>query len=158
MSPLRASRGSLRARRLPKALYGNQLLVHVATQHFLFGQTLGRIEQQTGVPASSLWAVMHALALRLDPVVEGLLRQYRASPVKHADETGWRTDGQNGYAWIFATPTLSLFRFRQTRSAAVVREVFGERRPAGSLVVDRYAAYNAYRGRTHTVMRIYCAT
>lgn len=131
---------------LPKALYGNQLLVHVATQHFLFGQTLGRIEQQTGVPTSSLWAAMHALALRLDPVVEKLLRHYRASPVKHADETGWRTDGQNGYAWLFATPTLSIFRFRQTRSAAVVREVFGPRRPLGTLVVDRYAAYNAYRG------------
>jgi len=108
-------------------------------------RSAGRIEQQTGVPASSLWSAMHALALRLDPVVEGLLRQYRASPVKHADETGWRTDGQNGYAWLFATPALSIFRF-QTRSAAVVREVFGNRRPRGTLVVDRYAAYNAYAG------------
>lgn len=132
---------------LPKALYGNQLLVHVATQHFLFGQTLGRIEQQTGVPASSLWAAMHLLAKRLDPLIEELLRQYRAAPVKHADETGWRTDGQNGYAWLFASPTLSLFRFRQTRSASVVREIFGTSRPRGTLVVDRYAAYNAYAGR-----------
>jgi len=132
---------------LPKALYGNQLLVHAATQHFLYGQTLGRIEQQTGVSASSLWAAMHLLAARLDPVVEELLRQYRAAPVKHADETGWRTDGQNGYAWLFATPDLSLFRFRQTRSAAIVREIFGACRPRGTLVVDRYAAYNAYRGR-----------
>ena len=132
---------------LPKALYGNQLLVHVTTQQLLYGQTLGQIEKQTGVPYSSLLAAMRALAVRLDPVVERLLEQYRRAPVKHADETGWRTDGQNGYAWLFATPGLSLFRFRQTRSAAVVREIFGPRRLPGTLVVDRYAAYNAYRGR-----------
>ena len=132
---------------LPKGLYGNQLLVHVTTQHLLYGQTLGQIERQIGVPYSSLLAAMRALSVRLDPVVERLLEQYRRAPVKHADETGWRTDGQNGYAWLFATPALSLFRFRQTRSAAVVREVFGRHRLPGTLVVDRYAAYNAYPGR-----------
>lgn len=132
---------------LPKGLYGNQLLIHVTTQHLLYGQTLGQIEKQTGVPYSSLLAAMRALAVRFDPVVERLLEQYRREPVKHADETGWRTDGQNGYAWLFATPELSIFRFRQTRSAAVVREVFGPRRLPGTLVVDRYAAYNAYQGR-----------
>lgn len=132
---------------LPKCLYGNQLLVHVATQHLLYGQTLGQIEQQTGVPYSSLVGALHALALRLDPVVERLLARYRLAPVKHADETGWRIDGQNGYTWLFATPDLSIFRCRETRSARIVREVFGPRRLPGVLVVDRYAAYNAYRGR-----------
>ena len=100
----------------------------------------------------SLLAAMRALADRFDPVVERLLKLYRGDQVIHADETGCRTDGQNGYAWLFATPELSIFRFRQTRSAqtrsaAVVREVFGPRRLPGTLVVDRYAAYNAYPGR-----------
>ena len=66
---------------LPKGLYGNQLLVHVATQHLLYGQTLGQIEKQTGVPYSSLLAAMHALSVRLDPVVGRLLEQYRRAPV-----------------------------------------------------------------------------
>lgn len=132
---------------LPKCLYGNQLLVHVAVQHLLYGQTLGQIEQQTGVPYSSLVGALHALALRLGPVVERLLARYRLAPVKHADETGWRIDGRNGFTWLFATPELSIFRCRETRSASVVREVFGPRRLPGVLVVDRYAAYNAYRGR-----------
>ncbi len=34
-----------------------------------------------------------------------LIEQYRQAPVKHADETSWRTEGQNGYAWLFATDT-----------------------------------------------------
>jgi transposase len=127
---------------LPKFLYGNQLLTQVAVGHYLQGQTLGLIEKQTGIPYSSLLQALHGLARRLEPVIPVLLDQYRRSPVKHADETGWRTDGRNGYAWLFATPRISLFRFRASRAAAVAKEVFGSRRLPGVLVVDRYHAYN----------------
>src|SRR2546422_5307842 len=44
-----------------------------------------------------------------------------------SDETGWRNDGHNGYAWLFCTALNSLFRFRQSRSATVAQEVFGTR-------------------------------
>jgi len=130
---------------LPRSLYGNQLLTWVAVQHYLYGQTLGQLEQQTGLACGSLIQALHGLARRLQPLVPRLIRAYRRAPVKHADETGWRTDGQNGYAWLFATPRLSLFRFRASRSAAVAREVLGPRRLPGVLVVDRYAAYNRLR-------------
>ena len=66
-----------------------------------------------------------------------LLKEYRQALVKHADETGWRNNGGNGYAWLFATKDLSLFRFRPTRSATVAREVLGEKRLGGVLGVDR---------------------
>lgn len=62
---------------------------------------------------------------------------------KHADETSWRNDGQNEYAWLFATPELSIFRFRKSRSARVVKEVFDEESLPGILVVDRYQAYKS---------------
>ena len=62
--------------------------------------------------------------------------------VKHADETGWRTDGHNGYAWLFCTKTISIFRFRQTRSGQVALQVLGAKRLRGVLVVDRYHGYN----------------
>ena len=71
-----------------------------------------------------------------------LLLEYRRAPVKHADETGWRNDGHNGYAWLFCTARISLFRFRQSRSASVAKEVFGTKRLPGTLVVDRYNGYN----------------
>jgi len=127
---------------LPRSLYGNQLLCHVAVEHYLHGTTLGRLERQTGAGYSSLVHAMAFLARRLEPAVEKLLDEYRRDPVKHADETGWRTDGQNGYAWLFCTERLSLFRFRKTRSAQVAHDVFGKERLPGRLVVDRYAAYN----------------
>jgi transposase len=127
---------------LPKCQYGNGLLAHVAVQHYLYGATLGQLEKQTGIGVGSLIDAMAHLARWLEGVPERLIRQYRHAPVKHADETPWRTDGANGYAWLFATTDLSIFRFRPSRSAAVVREVFGDKLVPGVLVVDRYGGYN----------------
>lgn len=130
---------------LPKCQYGNGLLTYLATQHYLYGTTLGQLEKQTGIGVGSIIDALHQLARRMASVPDQLLVEYRRAAVKHADETGWRTDGGSGYAWLFATPELSLFRFRSTRSASVVREVFGPAQLPGVLVVDRYAAYNAAR-------------
>jgi hypothetical protein len=100
------------------------------------------LARQLGLHRGSLLGAMHDLAARLESVPNRLLEEYRRAPVKHADETGWRNDGRNGYAWLFCTPLLSLFRFRQSRSAKVALEVFGAQRRPGTLVVDRYAGYN----------------
>jgi len=127
---------------LPKCQYGNGLLSHLAVQHYLYGVTLGQLERQMGVGYGSLVEALHQLARRLEPVIPKLIAAYRRAPVRHADETGWRTDGGNGYAWLFCTGSLSLFRFRSTRSASVPKEVLGSRRLRGVLVVDRYAGYN----------------
>ena len=125
-----------------KCLYSNQLLTYVAVQHYIYGNTLGQIEKQTGIGYSSLVDAMHQLSKRLKDVPNALIQTYRDSLVKHADETGWRTDGNNGYAWLFCTPEISIFRVRRTRSASVPREVFGEKPVPGVLVVDRYNGYN----------------
>jgi len=125
-----------------KGLFGNRLLTHVALEHYVHGVTLGRLSTQLGITQGSLWAALHQLAARLATVPQRLLPEYRRAAVKHADETGWRNDGRNGYAWLFCTPRLSLFRFRQTRSATVAREVLGTTRLPGVLVVDRYNGYN----------------
>jgi transposase len=129
-----------------KGLFGNRLLAYVAQEHYVHGTTMGRLARQWGLHRGSLLGAMHDLATRLESVPDRLVEEYRRAPVKHADETGWRNDGQNGYAWLFCTPLLSLFRFRQSRSAKVALEVLGSGRLPGTLVVDRYAGYNKVRG------------
>jgi hypothetical protein len=101
-----------------------------------------RICEQIGIGPGSLVEVFHQLSRLFENVPEGLIEQYRTALVKHADETGWRTEGKNGYAWLFATPSLSVFQFRKTRSAEVPRAIFGQEPLPGTLVVDRYAGYN----------------
>jgi transposase len=130
------------ARVFAKGLFGHRLLAHLALEHDVQGATLGRLSARLGISQGSLWAALHQLARRLATVPQRLLLDYRRAPVKHADETGWRTDGRNGYAWLFCTERISLFRFRPSRSASVAQEVFGAQRLPGVLVVDRYNGYN----------------
>jgi transposase len=125
-----------------RALFGNRLLTHLALEHYVQGTPLGRLSARLQISEGSLWAALHQLAHRLEAVPQRLLLEYRCASVKHADETGWRTDGHSGYAWLFCTERISLFRFRQSRSAEVAKEVFGAKALTGTLVVDRYKGYN----------------
>ena len=87
---------------------------------------------------------IHQTAQRAQPAVAAILDRIRASPVVHADETGWREDGANGYVWTFSTPTERYF-LRRGRGKAVVDEALGESF-SGVLVSDFYAAYHHYDG------------
>lgn len=127
---------------LKRGLLGNRLLAHVAVQHYVYGATLGQLESQLAVGYGTLIGSLHQVARLLEPACEPLVKEYRQATVRHADETGWRTDGRNGYAWLFCTESISLFRFRQSRSGQVALQVLGIRRLKGVLVVDRYNGYN----------------
>jgi len=127
---------------LPKSLYGNQLVTQVVFLHYRQGIPVGRLCSQLGIGLGAVFEILHRMATLFRGVIPKLIEEYRQAPVRHADETGWRTDGRSGYAWLFASATVSLFLFRPTRSAQVPKEVLGTQALGGVLVVDRYNAYN----------------
>lgn len=88
---------------------------------------------------------LHTVAARAAPMVAHLQEAIRASPVLHADETGWREAGTNGDVGTFSTATTRVF-LRGTRERAVLEGVVGDHY-AGVLVSDFYAAYTTYPGR-----------
>ena len=47
----------------------------------------------------SLPRTRYGVARRAGPEVREVLERIRSSPVVHADETGWRENGRNGYVW-----------------------------------------------------------
>jgi transposase len=90
--------------------------------------------------------------------VESLKAEIRASKVLHADETGWRENGVNGYLWSFSTPggsdgrdtgrdtgreAIRYYEFDPSRSQAVPRRILGDKFK-GHLVSDFYCGYNDY--------------
>lgn len=127
---------------MPRHLYGNNLLAHVASEHYLNGISLGHLENQTGIGYGSLIQSMHNLADLLKDIPQKLIEEYRQAKVKHADETGWRNDGHNGYAWLFTSKDTAIYRFRKSRSGKIAQEIFGDSQLPGFLVVDRYKGYN----------------
>ena len=127
---------------LPHALLSNNLLIEIAEGHYLQGMPLARITERLGVNYGTVIESLHRLAALFKPTLEQLKAEYRSSQVRHADETTWRTDGQNGYCWLFISDAVSLYLYRATRSAKVVQEVFGKEFLAGYLVVDRYQGYS----------------
>jgi transposase len=126
------------------SLYSNALLSQIAVLHYLQGIPIGRICDMLGasVNPGSIFTAMHRIAKRWEPALEGLREEYRQAPVKHADETGWRVDGQPGWSWLFCSATVSLFECQDTRSARVPARIFGDAKLPGVLVVDRFSAYN----------------
>jgi len=72
----------------------------------------------------------------------------RAAGVVHADETGWRTDGHNGYLWTLTNAQHTLFHVDRSRSGKVIADLLGEGFAAGNgtLVSDFYSAYDRLGG------------
>ena len=89
-------------------------------------------------------AATHQVARKAQAVVAGIVERIRGSPVVHADETGGREDGHNGYVWTFSTPTERYF-LRRGRGKTVVDEALSDAF-SGVLVSDFYAAYHHYDG------------
>jgi transposase len=92
------------------------------------------------VPASALGFDRKAAA-RGAPIYEDLRKKIRASEVVHADETSWRNDGLGHFVWFAGNENLAFFHIDRHRSAEVAQALFGENFD-GTLVRDRYAAYN----------------
>jgi len=74
-------------------------------------------------------------------IYEDLRQKIRASTVIHADETSWRNDGIGHYAWYAGNDDLAFFHIDRHRSSEVAQSILGSNFQ-GTLITDRYAAYN----------------
>ena len=101
------------------------------------------------ISAGELAAVLQQMRRELEPALRALRKEVRVSPILHADETGSREDGRNGYG----PNGTRYYEYDRSRASKVVERLLGgARRPLGKefygvLVTDFYAAYNVYAGR-----------
>lgn len=84
--------------------------------------------------------LFHSLQTHFKTPYHNILSKIRASSVKHADETSWRIEGQNAWAWAFATQEEVLYTIEQTRGKGIPNRVLGNN-PIGVLVHDDYGGY-----------------
>ena len=93
------------------------------------------------ISAGEVVGLLDGVAAAGKPQLQQLLEQVRGSPAVCGDETGWRQDGENGYLWTFATPSVRYFVYRKSRAGAVPKEVLGEEF-GGVVTCDFYSGYN----------------
>lgn len=92
--------------------------------------------------------VLHRITTHAQPVRDALVSDIRASPAGHADETGWRDDGLNGYMWSVSTPPGRSDEYHHSRAGDVVTRVIGDAFQ-GVVGSDLYAGYTIHQGVHH---------
>jgi len=108
-------------------------------------QTIHRLTLSIG----EIVELLHQVRRLTQPAVDALTRQARASPILHADETGWREGGQNGQIWALSTPgedAVRYYEYDASRAGVVTKRILGAAFQ-GHLVSDFYGGYNIYAGK-----------
>jgi len=113
------------------------------------------LEKQHGVMLSigGIVELLHRVRTASQEELRRLYQAARASPVIHADETGWREDGQNGYIWVLSVPgpmPIRIYHYNRSRSRFVVKGLLRSspgNQFQGVLCSDFFGSYNIYDGR-----------
>lgn len=139
---------------LPRAAIGNRLLVLAAFWHFAVGMTLSQILETLNfhlhfpLSKGGLIKQWHRLRIILFIWYESLAAEIQESAVLHADETGWRVDGDSHWLWCFTTNQATFYMVDRSRGGPALKKVFQESFD-GILVTDFWRAYDAVAAREH---------
>ncbi len=135
---------------LPKCTIGHHLIRLTAWFHYGLGITINSIVSilacplQTTLTPGGLLAAWIRLAALLEPWYDQIGEQAKKAAVLHADETGWRIEGQTCGLWCFATAETCYYRIDASRGSPALQSFFTEAFD-GTRVTDFRAAYESVR-------------
>ena len=133
---------------LPKSALGLRVTALTAWLHYGLGVTISQVIAllghllQTRLSAGGLMAMWMRLATILEPWYQQIGKQARASARLHADETGWRVNGQTHWLWCFANDGVCFYMIDRSRGSPALAKFFLTEFD-GVLITDFWAAYNA---------------
>jgi len=133
---------------LPKCTIGHHLISLTAWFHYGLGITINSIlsilayHLQTKLTSGGLVAAWMRVAIILEPWYDQIGEQAKKAAVLHADETGWRIEGQTCWLWCFATAQTCYYMIDGSRGSPALRSFFTEVFD-GTLVTDFWAAYES---------------
>lgn len=133
---------------LARCQFGNRTVALSAWLHYGLGITTSQIVEVLGrhlrlpISEGGLTQMWHRTAEVVMPWYEQIRRMCLDAGVLHADETGWRVNGQTWWLWCFATSDATCYRIDESRGHPALEKFFVEEF-AGVLVTDFWAAYDA---------------
>jgi len=93
------------------------------------------------IVASSIAGFRYQLKRAGSPLYRILMGSLKRGSFIHADETGWRIDGNNRWLWKFSNKKVSLSHIDESRGQKVVEKILGNEY-GGILISDFLSAYN----------------
>jgi transposase len=132
---------------MPSATLGHHVIALSSWFHYGLGVTIGQVRDilashlHTQITAGGLLDGWQRLAEALLPWYRRIADEARAGAVLHADETGWRVDGQTHWLWCFANHRSCYYLIDKSRGSAALQKFFTETY-RGTLVSDFWAAYS----------------
>ena len=133
---------------MPNATLGHNVIALSSWFHYGLGVTIGQVRDilgshlHTDITAGGLLDGWHRLAQTLFPWYEQIASEARSGAVLHADETGWRVDGQTHWLWCFCNHRSCYYLIDQSRGTEALHKFFTEAF-GGTLVSDFWAAYDS---------------
>lgn len=131
---------------MPNAALGHHVMAFSAWCHYGLGVTLQQVRDiltshlHTHISGGGLIDGWRRLADALLPWYEQVAQEARDSAVLHADETGWRVDGQTHWLWCFCNHHNCYYMIDKSRGGPALQKFFVESF-GGTLVHDFWRAY-----------------
>lgn len=132
---------------MPKATLGHMVIATMAWFHYALGLTIDQIVRilgyhlNTTLSAGGLVATWHRTGIDLLPWYEQIGEAAKQSAYLHADETGWRVDGQTNWLWCFANDRCCYYMIDPSRGSPALGKFFTQEFD-GVLITDFWAAYD----------------
>ena len=133
---------------LPNSTIGNRLAAMTAVFHYGLGLTIDQTRYvllsplRTHVSAGGLADLWRRVAEVLLPWYERIGMEARSSAVLHADETGWRVNGQTHWLWCFANHATCFYMIDEGRGSGALKKFFTESF-RGVLIHDFWRPYSS---------------
>jgi len=133
---------------MPRATIGHHLISLTSWFHYGLGVTIDQIIEilsyhlQTELTPGGLINAWQRLSEILLSWYEQIAEEAKNSAYLHADETGWRINGQGCWLWCFANDRNCYYMIEYCRGSPVLQKFFTEEFD-GVLITDFWAAYDS---------------
>ncbi len=133
---------------MPRAALGHHLISLTSWFHYGLGVTIDQIidilgyHLQTELTPGGLIDAWQRLSEILLAWYEQIAEEAKNSAYLHADETGWRINGQGCWLWCFTNDRNCYYMIEYCRGSPVLQKFFTEAFD-GVLITDFWAAYDS---------------
>ncbi len=139
---------------LPRATIGLRAMLIVAWLRFAHRMPEEVVPQVLNglfnlrISSGEVQHILQQLANEYGDLYDEMKQDLRKRSAKNIDETSWRTNGVNHYAWAFVTKWETIFEIGVGRKHDVPLAMLGTK-AAGTMVVDGFSAYPTLASKTN---------